>query len=156
MKKVKRNNIWETNSSSQHSLVVDKSGLEESNLPINKDGYIVAHYGDFGREKEIYSDQESKLSYLLSQCYYLSRLPEEDKFGKIDDAVSDYYYESIVEAVLNYDNRAKGIEIIGPEPEIDHQSIPYGGDMNLVNYWDEEDVQQFIFNKYISLKTDSD
>ena len=156
MKKVKRNNIWETNSSSIHSLVVDKSGLEESNLPINKDGYIVAHYGSFGREKEIYSDQESKLSYLLSQCYYLSRLSEEDKFGKFDYGSHDYYYESIVDAILNYDHRAKGIEIVGLEPEIDHQSIPYGGDMNLVNYWDEEDVQQFIFNKYISLKTDSD
>ena len=156
MKRVKRSNIWETNSSSVHSLVIDKSGLEESNLPINKDGYIVAHYGNFGREKETYSDQESKLSYLLSQCYYLSGLPEEDKFGKFDYGVSDYYYESIVDAVINYDHRAKGIEIIGLEPEIDHQSIPYDGDMNLVDYWDEENVQQFIFNKYISLKTDSD
>ena len=41
------------------------------------------------------------------------------------------------------------------EPEINHQEQPEY-EMNLVNEYDPDSINSFIFNKYIKLKTESD
>lgn len=51
---------------------------------------------------------------------------------------------------------ATGIKILGEqELEIDHQSQPYGN-IEIVNVYDKDAVINFVFNKYVSLKTDCD
>ena len=65
-----RKNIFETNSSSVHTLTFKSDGLEKSHLPVNKSGYTLAYYGEFGREDAYYFTQEEKLSYLVTLIWY--------------------------------------------------------------------------------------
>ena len=71
MKKI-RSGVFETNSSSVHSLVFSKEGLEPSVLPVDKNGKIITDFGEFGKEYCIYDTQAEKLSYLVTCLYYLS------------------------------------------------------------------------------------
>lgn len=143
-----RHDTFETNSSSVHSLIIAKEGLESSNLPINNEGYIEAEYGEFGKDGEIYDSQSDKLSYLLTQCYYLGgweyQLHRE----------TNYHFRCVEDAICDYTG-AKGILIVGGEPDIDHQSHPEY-ELRFVNEYDEKSIQNFVFNKYIALLCDCD
>lgn len=146
MKKQIRRNVFETNSSSVHSLAYSKDGLEPSELEIDKNGELPISLGIFD-ECRIYKDQYTKLSYLLTCLYYLSdcdkeKIYDDNSFMSIDDAVCSY-------------TGAKRIRIMGDEGYIDHQSVPTF-DIEIINAWDEEEVINYIFNKNIWLKTDFD
>ena len=151
MKRVIRKEIYESASSSVHSLVISSDGMEPSKLPVDKDGYITVRYGEFGKDGTVYSSQEDKLSYLVTQCYYLG--------GWEYDVNRDnnYHFKNIEDAIIDYTD-AKGIRIIGGEPDIDHQTIDLMDyELNLIqNEYDEKEIQSFVFNKYISLLCDCD
>ena len=92
MKRVIRHNVWETNSSSVHSLVICKDGLERSKLPVDEDGYIITDFGNFGKyDMGITTyDQAMKLSYLATECYYLNNWDEniEESYGLDDNEIN--------------------------------------------------------------------
>ena len=143
-----RKHVFETNSSSVHSLVVSNDGREPSEFKLNKNGEIEIDFGEFGKDERLYTSQYDKLSYLITCLYYLSGWEIEDIYNK-------WEFEIIKKAVCNYTG-AVGIKILGKkEPDIDHQSQPYGC-IEIINSYDEEAVIDFVFNKYISLKTDCD
>ncbi len=147
MKSSDRDNIFETNSSSVHSISISKNGMEPSNLPVDKDGYIPVKYGAFGKDTETYNEQIDKLSYLVTQCYYLG--------GEYRvDLADNYHFRNIENAICEYTG-AKGIKIVGGEPEIDHQSMPEY-ELNLVDEYIPSSIQSFVFNRYISLQTGCD
>jgi len=148
MKKQIRKNVFETNSSSVHSLVISNGGREPSEFKLNKNGEIEVDFGQFGKDLHYYTSQYDKLSYLITCLYYLSGWEVEDIYDR-------WEFKEIQDAVCKYTG-AKGIKIIGKEePEIDHQSQPYDG-IEIINTYDEDAVINFIFNKYVSLKTDCD
>lgn len=148
MKSKTRVSVFETNSSSVHSLVVASEGLEPSYLPVDNDGYIPVKYGTFGKEGN-FNNQIDKLSYLITQCYYLGG------WEYRIDLTEDYYFMKVQEAIVNYVKDVKGIKIVGGEPDIDHQSMPEEG-LNFVNVYDEKSIQDFVFNKFITLHCDCD
>lgn len=149
MKQIRRS-TFETNSSSVHALTFDSSGREPSQFKLNKDGMLEIDFGSFDNEYKIYNTQYDKLSYLITAAYYVAGMPydlndlyENWEFGQIRDAICDYTgAEDII--VLNQE-----------EPYIDHQSVPYGS-IELINTWNDDEVIDFVFNKYIALKTYSD
>lgn len=148
MKKI-RKEVFETNSSSVHSLVISKDGLEKSNLKLNKEGKIEITFGSFGKAFNIYSSQYDKLSYLITLLYYISN-------GFNYESIYDNYEFKLVEEAICEYTGAKGIKINPKnEPEIDHQSQPYYG-IEIVNVYNKDEIINFVFNKYISLKTDCD
>ena len=147
MKRTIRMNVFETNSSSVHSISVCPDGMEESKLPTDRDGYVLVRYGQFGRNSELYCTQEEKLSYLVTQCYYLGGW--EYKMNE-----DNYHFRNVVEAIRDYTG-CEGIRIVGGEPEIDHQMMPEY-EIRFVNEYDPKSIQEFVFNKYIRLKTDCD
>lgn len=150
MKQVTRNYIWETASSAVHSLVVSEKGLQPSCLPVDKNMFILTDFGRFGKSKRLYTTQESKLSYLMTQLYYLNHCNTD---------LSDFYvFQNIEDAVCKYAG-AKGIYIINEiEPYINHQAIPeWDFELNLgVDPYDYDSIINFVFNKYISFRTDCD
>lgn len=147
MKKVIREEVWETNSSAQHTLYI-KGKLGKNKLKM-KDGYVLADFGQFGTEEHIYTSQNDKLSYLLSELYYINHYEE-----NIEDM---YQFKYIEEAIMNYDSTVLGVKILGKiEPSIDHQEIPEYGESHFVNYWDKNSIQNFLFNNNIGIKTDCD
>lgn len=148
MKRKIRKGVFETNSSSVHSLVISNDGREPSKFKLNKDEEIEIDFGQFGKDERIYSSQYDKLSYLITCLYYLSGYDISDIYDK-------WEFEQIQDAVCKYTG-ATGIKILGKqEPEIDHRSQPYGN-IEIVNVYDEDAVINFVFNKYVSLKTDCD
>lgn len=152
MKRVIRKGIYESASSSVHSLVISSDGMEPSKLPVDKDGYITVRYGEFGKDGTVYSSQEDKLSYLVTQCYYLGGL----EYDVNRD--NNYHFKHVEDAIIDYTGE-KGIKIIGGEPDIDHQTLAdmgYGELYLIQNEWDEKEIQSFVFNKYISLLCDCD
>ena len=150
MKKQIRNNVFETNSSSQHSLVISEDGLEPSEFTLDENGYIHVGYGSFGKEYEIYTTQYDKLSYLITLCYYCTNPHQNTE--------NTYQFKYIEDAIRSYiGNECKGIIIDEEyEPYIDHQSYPCDGDIEIVNVYDINSINNFVFNEYISLKTESD
>ena len=144
----KRNGVFETNSSSVHSISISEDGMEKSNLPV-KNGYVIARFGEFGNDFRLYRTQEEKLSYVVSLFYYICGWRKEDIY-------EDWAFREFSDAVAEYTG-TKGVKIVGREPSIDHQSQPESSDGNdVLNLYNTSFLMQFVFNKYVCLKTDCD
>ena len=149
MKDSVRKNVWETNSSAVHTLVVAKDGLEPSKLPVDEDGYILTDFGDFGDYDMGLTtfDQSTKLSYLATECYYLNHYDTH-----IEDS---YVWGDIVDAVCEYTG-TKGIKLLHQtEPSLNHQVLPEY-ELKFCDYWVEESVINFVFNKWIGIEMSHD
>lgn len=148
MKKVIREKVFESASSSVHSLWI-KCKLNKNKLKM-KDGYVITDFGKFGIDEHIYTSQNDKLSYLITELYYINHW----EYDNIEDT---YQFKYIEEAIMDYDDSVIGIKILKKkEPDIDHQSQPEYGNSNFVNYWDKASIQNFIFNNNIGIKTGCD
>ena len=149
MKKTIRNSVFETNSSAVHSLVYAKDGLEPSSLTVDKDGYIVTDFGDFGDYNMGITtfDQATKLSYLATECYYTNHYDED-----IEDS---HQWRDICDAICEYTG-AKGIKLLHKtEPSLNHQVVP-GYEPKFCDYWAEDSVLNFVFNKYVGIEMSHD
>lgn len=150
MKQIRRN-VFESNSSSVHTLQISKDGLEPSKLELNKDGNIEVEFGEFGKEHIIYDTQYEKLQYLISfiayNCgfYYCST-------SDLEDLYENYDFKEVRDAICEYTG-ANDIVVIGEtNAYIDHQSA----DDCVINMWYPDEIINFVFNKYVALKTDCD
>ena len=149
MIRITRNSVFETNSSAVHSLVIDKSGLKPSELPVDEDGYILTDFGDFGDYDVGITacDQATKLSYLATECYYTNHMDT--------DLEESYQWRDICDAICEYTG-AKGIRILGNiEPSLNHQVLP-DYEPKFCDPWDENSVISFIFNSYVGIKMNHD
>lgn len=149
MKSTIRSNIFETNSSSVHSMVYKSLELSECQLPINrKTGNIIGHFDTFDCVFD-YDDQDMKLAYILTCLYYqegmdVERVKESWDFRELEEMLQEY-------------TGCAGLEISDyGDPYIDHQSVPegYGGN-NLFRY-DKDSMKNFIFNDNIVLHSEYD
>ena len=149
MNRVLRRQVFETNSSAVHTLAIARDGLEQSNLSVDKDGYIVICFGSFPEwDMGITTfDQATKLSYIATECYYLN--------GG-DKNIEEYYeWQCVCEAICKYTG-AKGVRLLREiEPELNHQEQPYYN-LHFCNAYDEDSVINFIFNKYVGIKMSHD
>lgn len=149
MKRVIRYGVFESNSSAVHSLTISKDGLEISKLIMDKDGYILTDFGDFGDyDMGITSfDQAMKLSYIATECYYLNHWD--------DDIEDSYVWRNICDAICKYTG-ARGVRVLHKtEPSMNHQAVPEY-DPKFCDPWDSESVINFIFNKYVGIKMSHD
>lgn len=74
-----RKDVFETNSSSTHSLVIkrNKSGVYDYNLPMNKNGLVPLVFGscfDFGWGPAEYRDAYAKLNYLVCMAFQIYQM----------------------------------------------------------------------------------
>jgi hypothetical protein len=149
MKKI-RNAVFETNSSSTHSISVSEVNSDElmdNIMFMNEDDNVVVNPGQFGWEQEVYNDSATKASYMLTYIknYCGEREAEfEEMFKEVikgqtgcNDVIfnesGDQYY------AFGY---------------IDHQSS--SGNAYHWVFEDKETLRQFIFNKESILETDND
>lgn len=150
MTKIIRKRVWETNSSATHALIFDSSGMESSKLPMDADGYILTDFGRFEYGEGEFWTQEKKLSYLVTNCYYLGGLDENIT------AEDNYHFEHLEKAICEYTG-AKGIRITHKNKDwgIDHQIQPEY-DLPFVEEWESNSIQGFVFNKYIGFYIGND
>lgn len=83
--KTVRNNVFETNSSSTHSITVcEDNGKYKENLPIKVNPIW---YGEFGWEFEVWGTIEEKLAYMIRclVCYDYNKDNLQDKIRPIQE-----------------------------------------------------------------------
>lgn len=152
MKTQIRQAVFETNSSSSHSLTVATfaEGDILDTLYPNNEGVIVVEPDDFGWEWEDYSDPQTKLSY----CAIYAR----DWVGDDTDK-----YLAILTSVIQ---QQVGTDVVVQYPlekdkngnyksgYIDHQSVE-SRDLDYL-FQEPELLRQFIFNPKSTLSTGND
>lgn len=164
MKKKIRLGTFETNSSSVHSIVINKEGLEKPNLTVKRkkiDGvfkhFIYVPLQTFDKYSQTFYSQEDKLSYLVTIAFL------SDGGRDLENMKESYSYEIMEKEIVDYCNQY-GINVEGfwidPKTEkdayIDHQSIEdYYSVSDFINVM-KLDYVDFVFNKYVSLHTDCD
>ena len=179
MKKQIRVGVFETNSSSTHSVSIGNGekellGLykyEEYNLLTHQyfeDNYIHVTFGEFGWEQKTYNDIITKLEYALTMLVCLQHDAEGIK------TIEDFYalpeFQEINQLVANHCD-CDGILIdLSSEAEfgfkggyylehpgyIDHQSCEdYGCLDDFLNRYGVT-LEQFIFDPNVTLITDND
>ena len=175
MKNKIREGIFETNSSSVHSLVLMNQKLSKPNLRelrIDKDGVIKIPLGYFGKDYRIYSSQKEKLSYIMT-VFYCCFGEDITRFEDKDDWLSSYWGD-IKKAIINYintscpDKHCTNIVPVLPKKTIttygyydlevgfDHQTYPSYLEDCIIDLYNPKKVIEFIFNKDIALETGCD
>lgn len=149
-----RQNVFETNSSSVHTIQYKHIVRQPSKLRIySKDHKVHVSCGEFGKELEIYDTQQEKLSYLVTLLAYSS--------GAVWDCDAEELYKNyefeLLEGYIKKYCGCNGIVVTNlRNADIDHQSQPESGCVDFINMYDEDKVLDFIFSDEIALKTDCD
>ena len=164
MKRQIRIGMFETNSSSVHTLQISSKHIYKSKLKIADDGYIHVQLTEYyGKDKKDYKGQREKLTYIVTWMYIyygcnIEYLFKGSLWKDFNNAFADYV-----------GNGCKGIWIDKTmtmfdcsemaSDYLDHQSIPWGAyddDNCVVNLYDTEQLINFIFNPFLWLHTDCD
>ena len=134
MKQIRRN-VFETNSSSTHSIsIVDTKGMYDTILP-DEDGNIVLEGGEFGWEIKEYSDPLTKANYCA--------IDNEDNQDRLD---------MLIEVIKEHTNCKEVIIKSLEDSYIDHQSAGNSDEA----FWNKESLRIFLFSPSSTLYTDND
>ena len=108
MKRVIRNEVWETNSSSVHTLTFCGKKSMYYGMDVEQDGYVHSHFDDYGWYHEPLDDMYWRLSYILTMAAEIERRNE-----TYHDEESFYQTESfkMIEDVVKEHVDCKGIKI---------------------------------------------
>ena len=165
MKQIRRG-VFETNSSSTHSLTVrgKDSALSESYLFVKDDGYVHASFGEFGWGYDKLFSQEEKLSYLCTMVACTdSKMASNDDFYKNPEfqAISDMVKEkcnckgllidSEITRYVSKDEKSSWPEFDG---HIDHESVYCSLQGFLEDYG--VTIEQVIFSPGVEIIIDND
>lgn len=163
MKIQKRNGVFETNSSSVHSLAINSKGRQPNKITM-KDGYLKVRFGVFGCSGR-FNTQEDKLSYLATLIWYIAG---GTFYNNLRSMYHCYTWELLEDAVKEYVPGCKGVRVVVDDdfntnerdyyeaPYIDHQSVPDNSWDTIVDFYDKDAVIDFIWNDYVSLKCSRD
>ena len=143
MKRKIRKSVFETNSSSMHSLSYSEyQELEKSTLETDEDGYIHVELDDYSDIRKDLVTQKEKLAFVISymneELYYGKNeyiYPTEEEFEKYGP------YIKLKEMICDYAG-CKGIIIDDYDPQ-----IAAGDSMNIYELPDTEGLKKLIFGK---------
>lgn len=133
-KRVTRNGVFETNSSSSHSITIVSGDYIVDRLGVSQDGICTIHSGEFGWEQETYQDSPTKAAYCATfarnrpECLEILRRVVGQELG----------------CTVVFENLDDGY--------IDHQS----DDIAEQAFESEKALRDFIFNPASVLETDND
>ena len=137
MKKI-RTGVWETNSSSCHSLSINDTNILLDYLIPDEYGEVTIEPGKFGWEWEKFNDAATKASYCLTGIQYVK--DEEVALSNLREVIQEHTLCNQVNLIIpngDYESKSYGY--------IDHQSIDEGQMDDLL--FDKTKLHNFIFNK---------
>lgn len=158
-----RNGLFETNSSSTHSLVInpDPNFTKNFNLVLDENGYIEVDGYDQFNDCVAYGFYE-KLAYMLSWMYLRDNDDPSwvDNREELNDMVypSDYFdssyeneYSNILDVIRKYFPEVKGFVLknVG-DINWDHQTTPYESDF-VISLWNETEIEGYLFNDNVKV-----
>ena len=154
MKITVRNGVFETNSSSTHSVSIRKTPftMYYNDIEVSEiDNKVHTKLGQFGWGPEIFCDTSTRLSYLVTMLYCTevkydeSNIEGTNGFKEIEDIVKNFC-------------KCDGLVIennVG-DPYIDHQSCE---DYHSINDFLDDyglSIEEFIFSPCVELIIDND
>lgn len=154
MKQIRRG-VFETNSSSSHSISI--SGNDSWEYPKYT---LNVEFGEYGWEENDFYGVENKLSYVLTMVqYHLGDLSWEERTPEV--VLNSNYVKWLREIVKGFCDQEIEIQLMDemyyPMGYIDHQSTDV-----LDEFWAEDELtfksnmREFIFNNKYSFSTDND
>lgn len=156
-----RHSVFETNSSSTHSVCIHRNRIEQNTMVVRDDGYIHATLGEFGWEVKDYYSQEEKLSYLLTMAAHKNGLSidyygnEEENQKEIDALQETEDFKHISSEVAKHAG-CNGVVIDYSTGYIDHQSHEdYCSMGDFLNDYGVS-ILEFIFGSGVVVHTDND
>ena len=185
MRKQIRYRVWETNSSSCHSVTFNSNHSDSNEYEydystlesyIEDDGYLHTKFGEFGWGVEDYSNSLAKLKYALTmvvetECRYRPIQSEDDTiefeetegFKAINDLIANKLDCAgvIVDSEMKVDKYDslwnEGVTMIGIEHDgyIDHQSCEFSSLQDFLDY-SCLTLEEFIFDTNVVLHIDND
>ncbi len=144
-KRLIRKGMFETNSSSCHSIVIQNSKYDKVQWKKNTDEILPIYPGEFGWEEETYYDFETKASYCLT---YAKAMHNEE------------YLKMMIRVIERMTGRRVAFipDLNNPYSQtwgsIDHQSIEYSPCVEV--FQSDESLENFLFNPASILIIDND
>lgn len=158
MVKKTRKNVFETNSSSVHSIVVKYDGKYVCNLERDKRNpfAVVGHchdYSDYGRSEDmLLTTQQEKFDYVVSLMICANEYS-----NSYDNIKESWHFKTLLDALQMVDSQIDDVVILDSDnASFDHQTAPYSYNETVVNFYNEYDIMEFIFNDNIQLKCSFD
>lgn len=151
-----RGKVFETNSSSSHSITISGTEAEDFGLGLDelRSGVIsIDQAGEYGWDWEEFHDTKDKIAYMLMQCD-----PEKFREGMEpwDDLVPGLVERSSeARWLIDMIRRVTGCEVefrTGAYAHIDHQSHGEGREL----FADEQAMRAFLFSPRSYLQTGND
>lgn len=168
MKEVIRENCFETNSSSNHTLSVYKEENMVYDLYPSDDGYVYCSFGEFGWEIENYCDSGTKLTYALTMVAETEKYTSEEEFYEtegfqiINNCIKECMHCNgvIVEnsgiCQKEYKDWHGNVKkYTSHTGYIDHQSSDFDSLSNFLEL-NNLTIERFIFDENVILHTDND
>lgn len=143
-----RRGMFETNSSSTHSITLSSGQIVHDKLHVNDANVCTIYTGEFGWEIKSYFDAATKASYALTYAMSASGDMRSHLLDMLREAIQmEYGYDIKVEFDINPNDNDWGTN-----GYIDHQSLDVCGDV----YNSVRDLHRFIFDRNSVLYTDND
>lgn len=139
--KVVRGGVFETNSSSMHSIHISKTLKTYDTIVPNDNGDIILTGGEFGWEEEKYYDSLTKANYCAVDTQF-----DNDKRAMLEEVIKSHTGAKRV--IINISDKYYS----GNYSYIDHESHGTSHEA----FESEETLKEFIFNPKSYLKTDND
>ena len=141
----KRRNVFETNSSSSHSITIADSGVLKNHL-VCVDNKIVSTGGEFGWGVEEFTDAKTKIDYLVTELFCNHVDKKGIHWKKLND-LKRHRYTKLCKAVKDFTGCDLEIKVNNDEyfpiGYIDHQSR---GVANEILDATVGKIKRFIFN----------
>ena len=149
-----RSSVFETNSSSSHSLVFSKVNRGHSyDLPVDENGVLTIPFGEFGWGPEVLKTPLEKLSYIVTDRGGWQYDDDEKPWEKIlEELKENAKIQQIIKIVKRNDPAVKEVTFapaseVYPRGYIDHESIGTSK---------RAKVEDIIFNSNIIILIDND
>jgi hypothetical protein len=141
MKTLIRTGVFETNSSSTHSISINNDQGRYESITPDDDGVLRVFTGEFGWEEERYNDARTKLSYMMIYV--------RDWCGTMQE-----HFSNILKQVVKEHTLCEDVVLMDKDGYIDHQSVE-DNDYHYL-FQDPLQLKNFIFNPGSTLTTDND
>ena len=160
--RVIRQSVFETNSSSTHSVCIHRKNLTcDSNIRVQSDNCVHVNLGEFGWEFEVYCSAKEKLSYILTLLTEVNGInhwcdTQTYKHQELMDEICNLdEWSTIKKCVCSHCN-CEDLIVDSFNGYIDHQS--YEDYRSVQDFLDDYGItlEEFIFSSNVELNTGND
>lgn len=145
MKRLIRHGVFETNSSSSHSISIARGANIYETLKVDIHGCVRIKPGEFGWDEERFYEPEDKASYAMA---YAANQPSRDCFEMLEEVIKEH---TGCKTVIFDKVKTEG-ERSPDYGYIDHQS----DDVCMDAFASKETLKEFLFNPDSYVETDND